>query len=181
MVSLLTVVPEAVDAAATTIAGFGAMVDTASASAATATTIVAAAGADEVSAAIASLFGTHGQAYQQAAAQVRVVHQRFLQALTTSARAYAAAEANNVNPLQALGQELLQVINTPTQVLLGRPLIGDGATGTAAHPTGGDGGLLLGNGGAGYSSTSAGVAGGNGGAAGLIGNGGSVVLVLNQR
>src|SRR5690349_3327664 len=52
-------------------------------------------------------------------------------------------------------------------------LICDGAPGTEADPTGGDGGLFAGDGGTGWTSTTAGVAGGNGGDAGVgIGNGG---------
>jgi endoglycosylceramidase len=67
-----------------------------------------------------------------------------------------------------LGQSVDGVINT----LAGTYVIGDGSTGTAAHPNGGAGGWLLGDGGAGWNSTKPGVAGGNGGAAGLIGTGG---------
>ena len=81
----------------------------------------------------------------------------------------AAAEAANASPLQLVEQ----LINAPSQALLGRPLIGDGANGTAANPNGGAGGLLWGNGGNGYSQPTAGFVGGAGGAAGLIGNGGS--------
>ncbi|WP_164478364.1 carboxymuconolactone decarboxylase family protein [Mycolicibacterium stellerae] len=51
-------------------------------------------------------------------------------------------------------------------------LICDGADGTEDHPDGVGGGLLFGNGGAGWSSTVAGVAGGNGGAGGLLGGNG---------
>ncbi|MGH3560833.1 MAG: glycoside hydrolase family 5 protein, partial [Mycobacterium sp.] len=56
----------------------------------------------------------------------------------------------------------------------GQFLIGNGADGTAAHPDGGAGGSLFGDGGNGYDeSGNAGVAGGDGGAAGgLFGNGG---------
>ncbi|MGV7705393.1 PGRS repeat-containing protein, partial [Mycobacterium kansasii] len=78
------------------------------------------------------------------------------------------AEAVNANPLQSVERELLGAINAPTNTLLGRPLIGDGAAGTAANPNGQSGGLLWGNGGNGYNGL-----GGNGGAAGLIGNGGA--------
>lgn len=52
-------------------------------------------------------------------------------------------------------------MNAPTQTLLGRPLVGDGADG-ASGPVGqpgGDGGILWGNGGNGGDSTSPGVAG----------------------
>ena len=55
----------------------------------------------------------------------------------------------------------------------GSYVIGNGVTGTAANPTGGAGGWLLGDGGAGWTSTEVGVAGGAGGAAGLLGNGGA--------
>jgi hypothetical protein len=57
------------------------------------------------------------------------------------------------------------VINEPTMLIIGRPLIGNGADGTAAHPDGYAGGLLDGNGGNG-------VNGGNGGNAGLLGGNG---------
>ncbi|QEN13263.1 PGRS repeat-containing protein [Mycobacterium sp. ELW1] len=61
----------------------------------------------------------------------------------------------------------------------GRPIIGNGADGTAASPNGQAGGWLLGQGGKGYSWTtvncadSSGCVGGNGGAGGLIGDGGN--------
>jgi hypothetical protein len=52
--------------------------------------------------------------------------------------------------------------------------IGNGADGTAFNPNGANGGLLIGSGGDGYSSTTVGTAGGNGGNAGFfIGHGGS--------
>ncbi|WP_409347374.1 PGRS repeat-containing protein, partial [Mycolicibacterium mucogenicum] len=52
-------------------------------------------------------------------------------------------------------------------------LICNGAAGTAAHPNGQAGGILFGDGGAGWDSTDAGVNGGDGGAAGLLfGSGG---------
>ena len=74
----------------------------------------------------------------------------------------------------SLGQALDPIINLPTHLLLGRDLIGNGAAGTSASPTGGAGGLLFGDGGAGYSQTSGtGAVGGAGGGAGLIGNGGT--------
>ena len=51
--------------------------------------------------------------------------------------------------------------------------IGDGADGTAAHPDGGNAGMFLGNGGAGYTPTTVGATGGNGGNGGFLGNGGT--------
>lgn len=56
---------------------------------------------------------------------------------------------------------MLGLINAPTQALLGRGLIGDGAAGTASHPDGYDGGFLYGSGGSGGH-------GGNPGALGVI-------------
>jgi hypothetical protein len=76
------------------------------------------------------------------------------------------------NALNQLGDQLNKLLVT----LLGDPdacgLICDGAPGTEADPDGGGGGLLFGNGGAGWTSTDPGVAGGNGGNAGFFGNGG---------
>ncbi len=72
-----------------------------------------------------------------------------------------------------VGQQVDDVINTPFTLLTGRDLIGNGAAGTAAHPDGGDGGWLFGDGGPGWTSTYAGLGGGSGGSAGLIGDGGA--------
>ncbi len=88
---------------------------------------------------------------------------------------YAAAEAANVSPLRAAERDVLGALNAPTELLLGRGLIGDGASGTASSPHGQAGGFLYGNGGAGFSVTGGTTreAGGAGGAAGLIGSGGA--------
>jgi hypothetical protein len=51
--------------------------------------------------------------------------------------------------------------------------IGNGADGTAAHPNGFNGGLLIGSGGDGYSPTTPGAHGGNGGNGGGGGSGGA--------
>ncbi|WP_136624933.1 PE family protein, partial [Mycobacterium attenuatum] len=167
--SYLIAAPEMVTAAASDLANIGSTLGVANAAAALPTMSVLAAGADEVSAAIAALFGAHAQAYQTLSSQAAAFHDQFVRALTAGAGSYAAAEAANVAPLQAL----LGVVNAPTEALLGRPLIGNGADGTASSPNGGAGGLLYGNGGNGYNQTAAGLAGGSGGNAGLIGNGGN--------
>ena len=67
-----------------------------------------------------------------------------------------------------VGQQVDGFINS----VAGSDVIGNGAPGTQADPTGGAGGWLFGDGGAGWNSTDPGVAGGEGGAAGIIGNGG---------
>jgi hypothetical protein len=77
--------------------------------------------------AIAALFGEHGLSYQAVSAQAAEFHAQFVQALSGAGASYAAAEAANASPLQTV----LDAINAPTQTLLGRPLIGDGADGTA--------------------------------------------------
>lgn len=141
--SFVLIAPEFVTAAAGDLTNLGSSISAANASAASATTQVLAAGADEVSARIAALFGGFGLEYQAISAQVAAYHQRFVQALSTGAGAYASAEA------AAAEQIVLGVINAPTQALLGRPLIGDGANATTPGGAGGAGGLLFGNGGPG--------------------------------
>ncbi len=172
-VSHLMVAPELLLSATADLEGIGSALNAANATAAVPTTALAVAGADEVSAAVAALFAGFGRDYQTLSSQVSAFHQQFTQALSAGAGSYAAAEATAATTLQGVQQDVLGAINAPTQVLFGRPLIGDGADGTAASPNGGAGGLLYGNGGAGYSQTASGVGGGAGGAAGLIGNGGS--------
>jgi hypothetical protein len=92
--------------------------------------VLAAAG-DEVSAAIASVFGAHVQAYQALSAEAAAFHQQFVQLMSTAVGQYAGAEAANASPLQTIEQDLLGVIKAPTEALFGRPLIGNGANGTA--------------------------------------------------
>lgn len=140
--------PEAIAAAATDLASIGSTIGAANAAAAANTTAVLAAGADQVSVAIAAAFGAHGQAYQALSAQAATFHIQFVQALTAGAGSYAATSP------------LLDAINAPFLAALGRPLIGngaDGAPGTGA--AGGAGGLLFGNGGAGGPGASGGALG----------------------
>lgn len=67
--SYVVVPPEMVAAAATDLANIGSVLSEANAAAAAPTIGVLAAGADDVSAAIAALFTAHGQAYQALSAQ----------------------------------------------------------------------------------------------------------------
>ncbi|CCK59264.1 Conserved protein of unknown function, PE-PGRS family protein [Mycobacterium canettii CIPT 140070010] len=126
--------------AATDLAGIGSPLSAANAAAAAPTTAMLAAGADEVSAAVASLFARHAQAYQALSLQATAFHQQFVQALTGAGGAYAAAEAVNAAVAQSVQQDVLNVINAPTQALLGRPLIGDGANGGPGQDGGPRGG-----------------------------------------
>ncbi|WP_155769347.1 PE family protein, partial [Mycobacterium asiaticum] len=98
---------------------------------------------DEVSAAVARLFGAYGQEYQALSVQVGLFHDRFVQALSAGAGAYAGAEVAGASPLQFVEQGVLGLINAPTNTLWGRPLIGDGVNGAAGTgQAGGDGGIL---------------------------------------
>ncbi|WP_415823729.1 PE family protein, partial [Mycobacterium basiliense] len=172
MASFVVVMPEALLAASESLTGLGSTIEAANAAAAASTIQLVAAGQDEVSAAIARLFGSYAQEYQALSTQMGQFHAQFVQALAGSQNVYGAAEAANASPLQILERHLLAIINAPTNALLARPLIGNGANGVdGTGANGGAGGILYGNGGNGGSGAP-GQAGGAGGAAGLIGNGG---------
>ncbi|WP_236975135.1 PE family protein [Mycobacterium kiyosense] len=98
------IVPEIVEAAAEQLAGIRTTLADISTAALSATTEVAPAAADEVSVAIAKLFGTFGSEYQAINAQATAYHEDFVALLTRGATAYAAAEALNVSALLDLGQ-----------------------------------------------------------------------------
>lgn len=200
--SFVIVARDALAAAAADLAQIGSAVNAGNLAAANPTTAVAAAAADEVSAALAALFGAHAREYQAAAAQAAAYHEQFVHRLSAAATSYAVTEVTIATslrgalgsapasvsdgfqafvygPIHATGQQwinspvgeaLAPIVNAPTNVLLGRDLIGNGVTGTAAAPNGGPGGLLFGDGGAGYT-------GGNGGSAGLIAERDGALLV----
>ncbi|WP_191499908.1 PE family protein, partial [Mycobacterium simulans] len=111
------------------VAGIASSLSAANAAAAASTTALVAAAGDEVSAAIASLFSSHGQQYQVLSVEAAAFHARFVQALNSAGGAYAAAEAASASPLQSVVDDILALINAPTNLLLGRPLIGDGTDG----------------------------------------------------
>jgi|SRR5271166_5746105 len=121
--SFVTVGPEAMLARAADLAGVGSLITDANALAAAETVALQAPAADAVSAAVAAVFGSHAQSYQAIGAQMAAFHDQFVQNLAAGGNAYAGAEAANVQ------QSLLDLINAPTQAVLGRPLIGDGAPG----------------------------------------------------
>ncbi|WP_237082036.1 PE family protein, partial [Mycobacterium tuberculosis] len=149
--SFLVVVPEFLTSAAADVENIGSTLRAANAAAAASTTALAAAGADEVSAAVAALFARFGQEYQAVSAQASAFHQQFVQTLNSASGSYAAAEATIASQLQTAQHDLLGAVNAPTETLLGRPLIGDGAPGTATSPNGGAGGALEGKRGKRYS------------------------------
>lgn len=170
--SVLVVAPELLASAAANLESVRTALNAGHATAAIPTTGLVAAGADEVSVGVAALFNGHAQEYQALSAQASAFHQRFVQALSSGAASYLATESATVSMVQTLERDALGVINAPTEVLFGRPLIGNGANGGPGQP-GGPGGLLYGSGGAGGAGTAAGMTGGAGGPAGLIGSGGA--------
>jgi hypothetical protein len=104
MTSLLTQ-PQLITTAATDVADIRSAIGAAKAAAAGPTTGLAAAAADEVSAATAKLFGAYAQEYQSVLAQAGVFHEEFAAALASAGNAYAAAEAANASAISgALGQ-----------------------------------------------------------------------------
>ncbi len=167
MSSYVIAAPEGLAAAADGLNRIGTTIREAHEAAAASTIEVLTAGQDDVSTAVAHLFGAYARDYQALSARTARCHDQFVQALHAAAGAYAAAEAANVSPLTQRGAF------SPVQALTGRPLVGDGANGAnGTGQAGGDGGWLYGNGGNGGSGA-AGGAGGNGGSAGLFGSGGN--------
>ncbi len=105
--SFLSVVPEMVTAAAGNLEGIGSALTAANAAVATSTTGVAAPGADAVSAAIATVFGTHGQQYQSLGAQLTAFHERFVGALNAGMSQYLGTDAASAR------QSVVNSVNTP--------------------------------------------------------------------
>ncbi len=166
----LVVAPDLLVSAAAGLEDIGSALRTAHVAAAAPTSGLAAAAADDVSAAVTALFAKYGQEFQSLGAQAGAFHQEFVQALNGGALSYAATELASASPLQAAAQSQWF---SPWELLTGRPLVGNGADGTSTNPNGAGGGWILGNGGTGFSSVTTGVAGGNGGRAGLMGDGGA--------
>lgn len=102
--SCVIAAPEMITAAAADLAAMGSAVTAANAAVAGPTAAVPAAGTDEVSAAIAALFSSHGQDYQALSTKMAVLHDQFVRASTAAAGSYVGAEAANVSPLQAVEQ-----------------------------------------------------------------------------
>jgi hypothetical protein len=91
--SFVLVTPELLEVAAADAAEIGVALRTAHLSAVIPTTVLEAAGADEVSASIAALFGAHAQEYQAAAARAAAQYEQFVRTLGAAAPSYAGAEA----------------------------------------------------------------------------------------
>ncbi|MGO9381284.1 MAG: PE domain-containing protein [Mycobacterium sp.] len=159
--SFVLVAPDVLETAAADLAQIGSAVSAGHLAAAIPMTEVAAAGADEVSAAIAALFGAHAQEYQAAAARAATYYEQFVRTLIAAEASYADAEATiaasvrgalgAVNattqvfaegPIRTIGEAWISsplgrvldpIINAPTEALFGRDLIGNG-TGSTGTP-----------------------------------------------
>jgi hypothetical protein len=104
--SYVIAAPEMMTSAATDLATIGSDLSAAHTAAAAQTTGMLAAAEDEVSAAIASLFSSHGTAFQALSAQAATFHSKFVQALNAAARAYASTEAANAKPAEMIFRRL---------------------------------------------------------------------------
>jgi hypothetical protein len=102
--SYVTADPEMMTSAAADLAAIGSNVDAAHLVAATRTTSVIPAAADEVSVGIAQLFSGHAQDYQAQAVKAAAAQGQFVQNLTAGAHSYSSAEAINVSWLLWVAQ-----------------------------------------------------------------------------
>ncbi|MHA7653304.1 PE family protein [Mycobacterium sp. ML4] len=93
--SFVVAQPQVMAAAATELSGIGAAIGEAAATAAAPTTGLLTAAADEVSQAIANLFGAYGQEFQSISAQVGGLYQGLVQNLSAATNYYANADAIN--------------------------------------------------------------------------------------
>lgn len=98
--SYVIAVPEMLASAAADVATIGSSLSAAHAAAASSTTGIVAAAEDEVSAAVASVFSGHAQAFQGLARQAAAFHDQFVQTLTGGAGAYQGTEAVAAASLQ---------------------------------------------------------------------------------
>jgi hypothetical protein len=133
--SFLVAEPELLTAAAGNLAGIGATIEQAKAAAAARTTAVTAAAADDVSLAIAEMFGTYGQQFHILSADAAAFHSEFVTLLNGGAGAYISAELANAELSGSAAA------STP---ILGGLLGGGGSSGGGIL-----GGLLGGSGGSG--------------------------------
>ena len=94
--SFVNVAPELLQGAAQELAGVGSSLAEAAATATGPTTGIAAAAGDEVSVAVAAMFGSAGRQFQAMSAQAQAFHSEFVSLMNAGAGAYVSAEAANV-------------------------------------------------------------------------------------
>ncbi len=129
--SFVVATPDAVMTAEQDLAGIHSSLSQATAAATGPTTAIVAAAEDEVSAAVAALFGAFGQEYHAVGAQAAAFHEQLVGALNGTAAAYVGAEAENAQlaaaaaatgPYQALLQNSVINLNTLGDVLRANPV-----------------------------------------------------------
>lgn len=111
--SLLSVAPDMVSAASGNLQNLASALRSANAAAAAQTTAVVAPAADEVSAAITALFGSHAQEFQAVSAQAAAFHDAFVNGLNGGAAQYVSTELANAQ------QTLVNAVNGPGQAVSG--------------------------------------------------------------
>lgn len=118
----LLAVPAMLATAAAEIEQIQSAISAANAAAAGRTSAVLAAAGDEVSAAVAKLFGAYGHEYQAVMKQATAFHAEFAATLAAAASAYTEAEAANA------------AVVSGVSTLMGRMPLGTGASGGALAP-----------------------------------------------
>nr|WP_231985139.1 PE family protein [Mycobacterium sp. E796] len=140
--------------AATQLQSIGSAVDAANAVATVPITGLAAAGADEISGAVAAAFTGYGQQFQALAGQAAAFGNQFLRNLVAAAHSYEATEGASIGQMLT---PAVNAVNGQVEELTGRPLMGNGADGytnsQGIGTPGGAGGWLYGDGGRGGSTT----------------------------
>jgi len=91
--TLFSIAPDIVSGASENLAGLGSALRSATATAATETTSIAAPAADEISTAITALFGSHAESFQAASAKAAAFHDDFVNLLKGGTAQYAGTEA----------------------------------------------------------------------------------------
>lgn len=105
--SFTTVVPEAVNIAASDITSLHQKIDEAISKAQVWITDIETAAQDEISYAIAGLFGSHGAQFQFLTAQAAAFHSQFAKVLTSGSAAYSMSDSSNSSSLvSAAGKDV---------------------------------------------------------------------------
>lgn len=120
--SFVTVVPESVEQAVGQLENIGSALSAANATAAASTTRVVPAAGDEVSAAIASLFSSHAQAYQALNAQAEAFRTEFTNLLNAGAGSYISTEIANAHAAAASGVTVQSIFGDIVSLLNGASL-----------------------------------------------------------
>jgi hypothetical protein len=127
--------PEMLASTAANVDEIGSAISAANANAVGRTTGLLAAAEDEVSAAVAKLFGGYGQEYQAVLTQAAAFHSQFTQALAAAGNAYAKSEATNAALVNGRVSSALNALGAPVQTLLGGAPTGGGGSGFARLTT----------------------------------------------